>query len=425
MPDGSIDVGSLEGDALARWYLRSPADIEQEREDAAAKRYQTFFYGPSGANPDAVTARDAPAADRGVDHNLAEPLPSTSHDVDPGFTWAQAGPNSFQSVRLTSDDYSGEPSPLGPYGGSTQATVAQQRDARPPEISAPQLDLTPRPVVQFDTELRGPPAATFDPARSPASQGSPRTSSPAPSDARPAAARYPAIGAPIHLSPATPPLPTFFSSLFGGPVPLTSPEGNVVGYYDHQAAKAGLGITAQYAQIAPWLQPAGFMDGLIAGGGSRVALPGVAPAARAIENGLERPLNFLEREAWQGKAAVDQTARSLWKAAEPAVRRAARSRFAKANGISASEMGGQVHHSATLEYAHLMPDADPNRLANLWGLPDQVHQIAGNEWTAFRAGLKGRIPSQAEIMAVKLRIDRMVAPYILRAGIARPGPTPK
>jgi hypothetical protein len=39
--------------------------------------------------------------------------------------------------------------------------------------------------------------------------------------------------------PATPPLPTFFSSLFGGPVPLTSPEGHLVGYYDHQAAKAG------------------------------------------------------------------------------------------------------------------------------------------------------------------------------------------
>jgi hypothetical protein len=227
------------------------------------------------------------------------------------------------------------------------------------------------------------------------------------------------------LSPATPPLPTFFSSLFGGPVPLTSPEGHVVGYYDHQSAKAGLGITAQYAQIAPWLQPAGFMDGLIAGGGSRIAFAGVAPAVRAVESGLKGPLTFLEREAWQGKAAVDRTARGLWKAAEPAVRRAARSRFAKANGISASEMGGQVHHSAALEYAHLMPDADPNRLANLWGLPDQVHQIASNEWTAFRAGLKGRIPSQAEIMAVKLRIDRMVAPYILRAGIPRPGPIPK
>lgn len=431
MPDGSIDVGSLEGDALTRWYLRSPAEIEQEREDAAAKRYQDFFSRPSGADPDAGFSGEAPATDRDVSYDFAGPLPSTSQDVDPGFTWAQVSPNRFRGVRLRSDDHSGETSPLGPTSYSAAApsrdpaTIAQQQDASPQEISASQLDLTPQPVAQFDGELRGPPTWTFGPAPLPAVQRAPRISSPAPSDARSAAPLHPAVGGPIHLSPATPPLPTFFSSLFGGPVPLTDPEGHVVGYYDHQAAKAGLGITAQYAQIAPWLQPAGWMDGLIAGGGSRIALPGVAPAARAIGNGLERPLNFLEREAWQGKAAVDQTARGLWKAAEPAVRRAARNRFAQANGIFASEMGGQVHHSWPLEYAHLMPDADPNRLAGLWGLPDEVHPIASNEWTAFRSALKGRIPSQSEIMAAKLRIDRMVAPYILRAGVPRPGPTPK
>lgn len=84
-----------------------------------------------------------------------------------------------------------------------------------------------------------------------------------------------------------------------------------------------------------------------------------------------------------------------------------------------------MHHSKPLEYAYLEPAADPNRLANLWGLADEAHQIASNEWTAFRAALKGRIPSQAEIMATKLRIDRMVAPYVLRAGVPRPSPIPK
>lgn len=71
----------------------------------------------------------------------------------------------------------------------------------------------------------------------------------------------------------------------------------------------------------------------------------------------------------------------------------------------------QVHHSDSLEYAHLKPAADPNRLANLWGLPEEAHQLASNEWTAFRNALRGREPSQAEVMAMKMKIDRMVAPY--------------
>jgi hypothetical protein len=67
-----------------------------------------------------------------------------------------------------------------------------------------------------------------------------------------------------------------------------------------------------------------------------------------------------------------------------------------------------------------MPDGDPNRLANLWGLPEEAHQIASNAWGAFRAELKGRMPTQAELMAAKLRIDRLVQPYIVRPGVARP-----
>jgi hypothetical protein len=107
------------------------------------------------------------------------------------------------------------------------------------------------------------------------------------------------------------------------------------------------------------------------------------------------------------------------------LRAAARARYARANGISASDMGAVVHHSEGLEYAHLKPGADPNRLANLWGLLPEAHAIANREAAAFRAALNGRIPTQAEIMAVKLKIDRMVAPYIQRAGVSRPGPTPK
>jgi hypothetical protein len=205
--------------------------------------------------------------------------------------------------------------------------------------------------------------------------------------------------------------------LFGGSVPLTDPEGHVIGYYDHQAAKAGLGITSQYAQIAPWLQPAGWMDGLIASGGPRIALSAVAPTVRAVEGGLKGPLNFVDREAWQRGAQI--AAQALSDAEKNALRAAARAKFARANGISASEMQAEVHHSEPLEWAHLKPDADPNRLANLWGLRKEAHAIATREWAAFDRALEGRIPSQAELMQAKLRIDRLVAPYIRRAGLSR------
>jgi hypothetical protein len=428
VPDGSIDVGSLEGDALTRWYLRSPAEIEQEHQDAAAKRYQDFFYGTSDTDPDAESAREAPGADHDVDPDLAVSLPSTSQTVVPDFTWAQVGPNRFRSERLAADERGGAPSTLkamsyaGPTPPEDLGDIRQYQDAGPSIVASSQLSLAPQPVAQVDGSLRRPPTVAFGHLRSPAAQGA---SPAAPVQAQAFAVPHPTLRGPIHLGPATPPLPTFFSSLFGGPVPLTNPEGQVVGYYDHQAAKAGLGITAQYAQIAPWLQPAGWMDGLIASGGPRVALSAVAPAARVVESGLKGPLNFLEREAWQGKAAAEQTARNLWKAAKPAIRREARDRFTQANGISAAELGGKVHHSDPLEYAFLTPDADPNRLASLWGLPDEAHLIASNAWTAFRAGLKGRAPTLAEKMAAKLRIDRMVEPYILRPGVPRPGPKPK
>ncbi|MDB5427768.1 MAG: hypothetical protein JWR47_225 [Phenylobacterium sp.] len=397
MSESWIDPGSLEGDALTQWYLRSPADIERERQEASARRYQDFFYGAPGNDPDPEFGREVPSS-QDIDPGLAISSPSSPKDIDPGFTWVPPGPNRFRSVRVATD----RPPTATSFGGGAPPTDA----------------------VRSDVSYRSPEGIPPVGSRSRQLSGSPNAS-PLPADARQIAAHR-AVGGPAYLTPATLPLPTFFSSLFGGPVPLTSPEGHVVGYYDHQAAKAGLGITAQYAQIAPWLQPAGWMDGLIAaGGGSRIALSGVAPAVRAVESGLKTPLNFLEREAWQGRSAVEQAARGLSDAAKAALRRQARDRFAQASGISASEIGAKVHHSKPLEYAHLEPAADPNRLANLWGLPDEAHQIASNEWTAFRAALKGRIPSQAEIMAAKLRIDRMVEPYLLRAGLSRPGPTPK
>lgn len=40
-----VDPMSLQGEALRRWYIRSPNDIEEERRRAHAQRFEAFFGG--------------------------------------------------------------------------------------------------------------------------------------------------------------------------------------------------------------------------------------------------------------------------------------------------------------------------------------------------------------------------------------------
>jgi hypothetical protein len=130
-------------------------------------------------------------------------------------------------------------------------------------------------------------------------------------------------------------------------------------------------------------------------------------------------MSFPDLEAWQA-AAEAQLGRPLTAAEKTALRAAARLRWEQANGVRATELGAQVHHSDPLEWAHVKPNADPNRLANLWGLDEDVHNMATQAWRQFRQALGGRTPSQAEIMAQKLRVDHMVSPYVIRPGAPKP-----
>ena len=43
MPARQVDPARLEGDALARWYRRSPQEVEREREMASRRAYDAFF----------------------------------------------------------------------------------------------------------------------------------------------------------------------------------------------------------------------------------------------------------------------------------------------------------------------------------------------------------------------------------------------
>ncbi len=65
----------------------------------------------------------------------------------------------------------------------------------------------------------------------------------------------------------------------------------------------------------------------------------------------------------------------------------------------------QVHHRIPLEWAHMMP-GNPNRLANLVGMRSADHNQVTQAWNAWKRGLNGVAPSQADIMRTALDIDR-------------------
>ncbi len=153
-----------------------------------------------------------------------------------------------------------------------------------------------------------------------------------------------------------------------------------------------------------------------------VVAPFMAEGGAVLSNGartaqsLRGPLNLVDREPWWH---AQRTTQPLIRDQKFPIWKEGRERLARANGISASKMQADVHHIDPLEWAHLKPGVDPNRLANLSALRPEAHAIATREWTSFKQSLAGRTPSLAELMEAKLRIDRLVAPYVRRAGVPR------
>jgi hypothetical protein len=52
MPYNPVDPADLDGEDLTSWYLRSPQEIEQQRQAAAQQRYNDFFGALPTANTD-------------------------------------------------------------------------------------------------------------------------------------------------------------------------------------------------------------------------------------------------------------------------------------------------------------------------------------------------------------------------------------
>jgi hypothetical protein len=77
----------------------------------------------------------------------------------------------------------------------------------------------------------------------------------------------------------------------------------------------------------------------------------------------------------------------------------------------------EVHHRIPLEWKSLFPQADPNRLSNLQGLPSRDHlRKATDLWTAFRNAYNRarRRPRPVEVLRYAALVDRSLdLPYPL------------
>lgn len=122
--DGQMDPTRLSGEALRRWYLRTPDEIERVRQAAASRRHADFFGGLRWRDPDPDFALQAP--ERNPDPGFGIPAPpspdpglgielETSQPViDPGARWTHSSPDRWRRDRVPDLKHGARPVPMPP-----------------------------------------------------------------------------------------------------------------------------------------------------------------------------------------------------------------------------------------------------------------------------------------------------------------------
>jgi RHS repeat-associated protein len=75
----------------------------------------------------------------------------------------------------------------------------------------------------------------------------------------------------------------------------------------------------------------------------------------------------------------------------------------------------QVHHRIPLEWAHLFPDRNPNRIANLQLIERKIHEGPDGvsaAWTRFRNSLGGRSPTAKEVSDKAAELDARFGSHV-------------
>ncbi len=126
--------------------------------------------------------------------------------------------------------------------------------------------------------------------------------------------------------------------------------------------------------------------------------------------GLRHEIVFVGPET--GRAEVEEQERSP----TAALRTAARAAFFRVYP-RLRDRGIEVHHRIPLEWRHLFPKADPNRISNLQGLGSRDHlRKATDLWTAFRNAHRwaGRPVTPMDVLRHAALVDRsLTLPYPL------------
>lgn len=91
MPVRQIDPVRLQGEALRRWYLRTPDEIEQERQTRQAQHYQAFFGAES------LEARE------GVE-SLSQATPQIA-PPDADALWMASGHGGYRKIQRSKSDF--------------------------------------------------------------------------------------------------------------------------------------------------------------------------------------------------------------------------------------------------------------------------------------------------------------------------------
>jgi hypothetical protein len=278
MPYGSIDPSPLEGDDLIGWYRRTPWEVEQEREAARLQQYNDFFGVDPGGDNDGQTVDGAASSDTSDAANDRDQTAPSAGFPAPSFgpagyvpgllgdTRQMVSQSSPQHGGVLSIDASPSTDDTGQGSAQTQTPATDAPDDQAAATDGPVLDGGLWPT-QGDPALTPVSARSWRIPRAPSVTQNQAPTAPPPNDPR------------LPLPPQLRPSNGFISWLFGGPVPLKDSTGRVVGYYDHQAANAGLKITGAYAAVAPLFIP-----------GSEAAdlLAELAPGgAEAIGDGIE------------------------------------------------------------------------------------------------------------------------------------------
>lgn len=91
MPEKPTDPAHLEGEALRRWYLRTPDQVEAERQAAAVQRFQAFFGAETSGSGEGASNASQPTK------RMLAP--------DENVLWVANGRGGYRTVRPGADDF--------------------------------------------------------------------------------------------------------------------------------------------------------------------------------------------------------------------------------------------------------------------------------------------------------------------------------